>query len=357
MRPPNAPENELSVADNITKPIDDKSTDKMPPIYRLADLLDEFASDVAMKHKAREEGRKLGPSTGHPKLDKLLGEYLVNGLHLIQGAPGTGKSAFALQMAGHCGFPALYISTEMQLIELLRRTTARETKTYLGKLKTGELGPRESVRLAMEAAKVCSDLALVDAVSSRITPEQIRLLAVALKEGAGADHVLIILDSAHAWIRQRIAISGRDEYSETNTAIGDLLEIADTMKCPVVTINHKTREGNKGNSAQAHSSKGSGLWEYQVDTGIDLGLDENAVTDAEGEKTVWANVWKNRNGEPNVKQALKFHGGFQSFREDDQVRQSYAKARAAAATNSGSNSGAKKKTTRDELKEYYDVLE
>ena len=293
--------------------------DDAPRIVRLRDLIADFEADVEAKHKAKEEGRKLGPSTGHSKLDSKLGEYLVPGLHLIQGAPGAGKSAFALQMGGHCGFPCLYISTEMPLIELLRRTIARETTTYLGKLKTGELGARESVRLATIASERCGDLAFVDGMSKAVTIELIMKYATALRVAAGADNVLIVMDSAQAWIRQRMGISNRDEYAETNFAIGDLLEVAGVVKCPVVVISHKNREGNRGNAAAAHSAKGSGNWEYLIESGIDLGLDEDAVKDENGEKTVWASIWKNRNGEPNVKQALKFHGGFQRFTESNEA--------------------------------------
>jgi replicative DNA helicase len=317
---------------------DPKPNGNQPPpddalrVVRLRDLIADFEADVEAKHRAKAEGRKLGPSTGHPKLDSKLGEYLVPGLHLIQGAPGAGKSAFALQMGGHCGFPCLYISTEMPLIELLRRTTARETATYLNKLKTGELGARESVRLAMMAAEKCADLAFVDGMNTTITINQLVKYAAALKAAADADNVLIVMDSAQAWIRQRMNSSSREEYSETNFAIGDLLEVASIVKCPVVVISHKNREGNKGNAAAAHSSKGSGNWEYLIESGIDLGLDEDAVKDENGEKTVWASIWKNRNGEPNVKQAMKFHGGFQKFTESNE-----------AWSSSGRNGGGKRK--------------
>jgi replicative DNA helicase len=313
----------LSMTNNTTNPNGSKPPDNTPPIYRLADLLDEFAADVDAKYQAQQEGRKLGPSTGHPGLDRILGEYLANGLHLIQGAPGAGKSAFALQMAGHCGFPCLYISTEMPAIELLRRTTARVNQTYIGKLRTGELGVEESLRQARKAAERCPDLAFVDALRAPLTVEHILQLAGALRVSADARNILVVIDSAQAWIRQRVSLNGRDEYQETNTVIGDLFTVADTLKCPVITVSHKNREGNKGNGSQAHSAKGSGLWEYQIESGIDLAREEDTPKDADGEVPVKATVWKNRNGDAHVSQLLKFHGGFQSFRE--------AEAAAAAA--------------------------
>jgi hypothetical protein len=87
-------------------------------------------------------------------------------------------------MAARCGFPCLYVSTEMQLMELLRRTTARETETYLGKLKTGELGPRESVRLAAAAATKCGDLAFLDGLTTTVTVDQMADYANAMRVAA-----------------------------------------------------------------------------------------------------------------------------------------------------------------------------
>jgi replicative DNA helicase len=220
-------------------------------------------------------------------------------------------------MAGHCGFPSLYVSTEMPLLELLRRTIARETSTFLGKLRTGELGPKESVRLALAAAEKCPDLAFVDGLRSKITSDQMIAYGTALKVQAQTDNVLIILDSAQAWIRQRMNGGTLDEYSATNSAIGDLLEVADAVQCPVTVISHKNRQGNKGEAAAAHSSKGSGDWEYLIESGTDLGIDKEAGKDDQGRKTVMAEVWKNRHGEPHVTQPLKFDGRIQLFTESE----------------------------------------
>jgi len=66
----------------------------------------------------------------------------------MHGQPGTGKTAFALQVAAQCGFPCLYVTCEMAPLELLRRHTARVTRTYLNRFKSGELSPRESLELA-----------------------------------------------------------------------------------------------------------------------------------------------------------------------------------------------------------------
>lgn len=302
-----------------TTPIAGKSDDKPTPhVVRFADLIDAFGLDVERKYDAKQSGHRLGCSTGLPGLDDELGEYLENGLHLIQGAPGAGKTAFGLQMAARCGFPALYISTEMPAIELLRRTTARETGTFLRKLKTGELGRAESVRLAMKAAQACPDVAIVDGLKVHPTADFIIKTATALRETCQADSVLIVLDSAQAWIRQRMSLRNTMEYEETNHCIGELVEIADTVRCPLVTINHRNRAGNKEGGGM-HASKGSGDWEYFIETGIDLAPEKNSGPDPQGEIPINATIWKNRNGVPNIARYLRFAGAVQRFREDENV--------------------------------------
>ncbi len=50
--------------------------------------------------EARRTGRPLGPATGFPAVDAEIGGYLAPGLHVLLSAPGTGKTAMGLQIAG-----------------------------------------------------------------------------------------------------------------------------------------------------------------------------------------------------------------------------------------------------------------
>ena len=109
----------------------------------LADLVADLVADAEAAHVAYLTGRPRGPQTGLAAVDEALGGDMAPGVHVLQAAPGAAKTALALQMAATCGFPALYVSAEMQLLELLRRVTSRVTGTFLGKLKSGELPAAE----------------------------------------------------------------------------------------------------------------------------------------------------------------------------------------------------------------------
>src|SRR5437762_2339317 len=100
--------------------------EKMPRLTLLSDLIGEFVADTEEAQKALESGKPRGPITSLPRLDEAIGGYFATGLHILQAAPGAGKSAFSLQIAATCQFPSLYITTEMGVLELFRRLIARE---------------------------------------------------------------------------------------------------------------------------------------------------------------------------------------------------------------------------------------
>lgn len=302
-----------------------------PTLTLLADLIGDLRADAEAAYLARQEGRPRGPLTGLSRLDEALGGFLQPGLHVTQAAPGAGKTAFALQVASRCGFPALIVSAEMPTLELFRRLIARETQTYLGKLKTGELGAKETERLALETAENLPHLALMDALKKQAaaTPESIRDAANALRERMSADHCLIVIDSLHIWARSVYSSAvreqfkrdqvlsrytqGMSEYDILNNALDACAEMADDIACPVLLVAHRNRAGQE--KGGLHSSKGSGDIEYLAETIIDLDRKQDDMPDAKGEVRVKARIHKNRNGQAGIGVDLQFSGRLQQFRE------------------------------------------
>src|SRR5438128_6247689 len=92
-----------------------------PTVTLLSDLISAFVTDTEAAAAARESGIPRGPVTRLSALDEALGGYLSVGLHLLQAAPGAGKTAFALQVAAMCGFPSLFVTAELGTLELFRR--------------------------------------------------------------------------------------------------------------------------------------------------------------------------------------------------------------------------------------------
>lgn len=291
---------------------------KTPRLTLLSDLVTEFVADTEAAQKALESGMPRGPVTGLARLDEAVGGYFANGLHILQAAPGAGKSAFSLQTAAHCRFPSLYLTAEMGVLELFRRLIARETETFLGKLKTGEIGGREAMRLALKTVENLPNFAILDGTSGYASPKQILDVAEALKERARSSQVLVVVDSIQVWaktVRSADAdFVGASEYELLNAALGSLSALANELKSPVLAVSHRNRAGNRSGDASLHAAKGSGEVEYLAESVIDL-TRKDEQPDANGEVEIGLKVLKNRHGVPGLNFPLKFCGRIQKFRE------------------------------------------
>jgi replicative DNA helicase len=285
---------------------------RAPRVVHLGDLLAEWRTEAEAAYAAHEQGIPRGPVTGHKKLDEALGGVLQPGLHLILGGPGVGKTAGALQIAAACGATSLYLSCEMGLLELLRRHTARVTGTYLGRLKSGELHPKEAERLVQLGVEAAPHLVLADATQAYADPDWIRDAAEATR-GDRSNHLLIVVDSVHSWVEASPSVAS--EYDALNAGIAALRQIAAELRCPILAI----AERNRASMAKGgmNAAAGSRRFEYGAETVLDLQAEPDAVPDMAGEIAVTLKIEKNRNGAPGRKIPLKFHGALQRFREPD----------------------------------------
>lgn len=290
----------------------------LPRLMLLSDLVAEFVEDTEAAHKALESGKPRGPVTGLTRIDETIGGFFANGLHIIQAAPGAGKSAFSLQVAANCQFPSLYVTAEMSVLELFRRIISRETETYLGKLKTGELGVKEAMRLALETVKKLPSFAILDGTSGYASPQQILDVAESLKDRAETKQVLVVIDSIQVWAKTVRGVdndfAAASEYELLNAGLGSLSSLASVLKSPVLAVSHRNRVGNRSNDASLHSAKGSGEVEYLAESVIDL-TRKDEQPDSNGEVEISLKVLKNRHGIPGLSIPLKFCGRIQKFRE------------------------------------------
>ena len=281
-----------------------------PQLCRMSDLLGAWDADARAAHDARKNGTPRGPLSGLPALDRELGGCFAPGVHIVHGQPGAGKSAFALQVAAKCACPCLYLTCEMAPLELLRRLTARATGTFLGRLKSGELSPSDSLALAQHGAASAPQLALVDGTRAYAAPTYLRECAHIVR--GEHPHGLIIVDSLHSWAESAPA-TGATEYDTLNVALLSLKRLASELNCPILAIAERNRGSmqNGGLSAGAGSRK----IEYGAETVLDLERGEAAREDMAGEVEIKAKLCKNRHGAAGKSVALKFHGALQRFQE------------------------------------------
>ncbi|RYG53778.1 hypothetical protein EON80_32355, partial [bacterium] len=269
------------------------------PLLRLGDALESFERDAYAAYTAKQTGQPRGPQTGFEALDRAVGYALVTGLHGVHGNAGAGKTAFGLQLAAHCGFPALFISCEMAPGELLRRHTARETKTYLGRFKSGELTPDGARSLALRAIQASPLLAILDATTAPATPDHIRDCAQIVR--GDAKGLLIVVDSLQSWAESLPQEGG--EYETLNSAVKVLRQMAHLLDAPILFVSERNRDSMK--SGGLNAGAGSRKIEYGAETVFDLDRDMDARADGAGEVDITLRIAKNRHGAAGVALPLK----------------------------------------------------
>jgi replicative DNA helicase len=282
-----------------------------PRLTRLADLRGEWAADAQAAWDARQAGRARGPVTGLSGVDQVLGGFFAPGVTVLTGNTGVGKTAFALQAATDCGAAALYVSAEMQRLELLRRITCRVTGTHLGRLKDGSLTPAASLELLDRAIAYAPGVAIADATQAPALPDWIRQAAEVARGDCA--HLLIVVDSAHSWIEGWSETP--DEYSALGVGLGALRKLAAGLGASVLAIAEQNRAAMRaGKPGDVNAAAGSRKFEFGAEAVLDLHRKADAKEDLQGDVPVTLTVAKNRNGASGRPVDLLFNGATQSFR-------------------------------------------
>lgn len=282
-----------------------------PRLYSLLQLVEEACADAERRHEARAHNLPLGPVSGLPRLDRELGGAFTVGLHVLTAAPGAGKTALALQVACSCGCPALYLTAEMAPLELLRRIAARVTGEYLGRFRSGELPPERARDLFEQAAASAPMLAILDATTAPVAPKTLPDFAQASRRLAAENpHLLLVVDSVHAWARGWKAEAA--EYDALNFALAELREVAQKLGAAVLAIGERNRANPSGGLS---ATAGTRVFEYGSETLLGLDREKDARPDANGVLEVKLTMEKNRNGIPGKTLELRFMGACQRFTE------------------------------------------
>jgi replicative DNA helicase len=303
-----------SSARPTSEPAENCQTDQSPKprLFKLSQVLGDFRADADAAHEARTTGKPRGALSGLSTLDRELSGAFANGLHILHGNAGTGKTALALQIAATCQCPALFVTCEMSPVELLRRHTARVTGTYLGRLKSGEMRGQDAEAMALQAIEAAPHLAFVDATRAPARPEYLQECALIVR--GQSKHFLLVIDSLHTWT-QSTAADGAQEYEALNTSITSLQRLAANLACPLLMISERNRDSMK--SGGLNAGAGTRKIEYQGETVIDLDRQSDAQENGAGEVEVTLRLAKNRHGSIGKPLPLRFNGALQKFTESE----------------------------------------
>ncbi len=289
-----------------------------PPALRpIRDYVDSVVALAEFRYECNKKNVPYGPVTPWEQVTKAWGGAIPQGLHTILGGPGAGKSAFALQLAAECGCPCVFVTCEMTPEELVRRIAARVHRIKVSKFKNGDISGQEVRDLVSEALDSCPELYIANGMTEYISPEQIISFAEQIREDSA--HVLIVIDSFHAWVQSDPSPSSASEYDRLNAAVGQLLTIATNLKCPVIAVTEQNRAsfGKHAPEEKLHAGAGTRKLEYSPETVLSLrrASYENEELKTNLDRDMILTFEKNRNGKQGEQITLIFQSGYMGFKE------------------------------------------
>ena len=291
-------------------------------IKRIQDILPEMQKN--MEALAESKTEFTGIRTGYYDFDNMTRGLQKNQVIIIAGRPGSGKSAFALNIALNAAIrekkSVAFFSLEMGSDEIVKRMFGCVGKIDGDVLKTGKL-KNTDWRKWNEAMSELSDTKFYLDDSGGLTVSEIRRKCRKLKNSEdGLDLVVIdylqLLSSSTKYAGQRV-----QEVSEISR---DIKKLAMELEIPVIALAQLSRsvEQRKGEDSKPKLSdlRESGSIEQDADIVLFLHSDEYGKYGANPNRKIELLVAKHRAGSTG-KADLIFQmntGSFENYAKVDE---------------------------------------
>jgi len=284
-------------------------------------LLPQVLADAEARRLQREAtgSAVLGVPTGLAPLDSLLGG-LNEGLYLLAGPPGMGKTTLALQIAAAATreVPVVVVTFEHAPENLTLKLLCARAGVNPRDVQRG-YADLAKLRAAAEAWQpVAERLAVVEG-SSQLTVAQVRAQARRALRQHQAERCLVVVDYLQLWAKVAEDLRGNFSVRERVDMLGGLLrELALRLRSPVLALASQNRSaGNYGNgkgTAALDSLKESGDLEYAADVVLFLTEAQERLATPPA-RAVELTVAKNRHGDTG-KVPLIFRPALGTMREE-----------------------------------------
>lgn len=259
-------------------------------------------------------------SSGFHFIDENAGGWRP-GLHMIAGAPGCGKSAFAMHAARAAAaqYPVLYVGFDIEPKLVTLRMLCQETGWNLRDASDGKIDGKELAEALSAQREMFQHINILEA-DPNLTAASVGDTARRLRDDFKAESCLVIVDYLQVWA------SGNRDFSEFRHEVSKLTtslrQLSLSLECPVLAISSQRREAQGEPSLT--SLEGTSDLEYSADTvtflvHIEQSANQRGYTTPEDAanpvRSMSLNLRKNRFGEPTSR-IIKFLPGSASFDED-----------------------------------------
>ena len=293
-------------------------------IKKIQDILPEVQANMEMLADSKTE--YTGIRTGYYDLDNMTRGLQKNQVIIIAGRPGSGKSAFALNIALNAAIKdhksVAFFSLEMGSEEIIKRMFGCIGKIDGDVLKTGKLKNTDWKKWN-EAMSELSDAKFYLDDSGGLTVSEIRRKCRKLKNSDdGLDLIVIdylqLLSSSAKYAGQRV-----QEVSEISR---DIKKLAMELQIPVIALAQLSRsvEQRRGEDSKPKLSdlRESGSIEQDADIVLFLHSDEYGKYNANLNRKIQLLIAKHRTGNTgSVDLIFKMNtGSFENYaKADDEI--------------------------------------
>lgn len=254
-----------------------------------------------------------GTKTGFRQLDLIL--HKLEGMVILAGRPGLGKTAFAVNVARNVGKekPVVFFSLEQPREQIFERILAAESGVPLEDIRTGAfIGNQKHVEAIEEAKPVLAELFDSVHVDDTSAVSSAYISSVARQKYFEKGELgLIIVDYLHI-----MKLGERNLVEALGDAVKDLRALGRELNCPVLLLSQLSRQPETSSSSEDGKKvrrrpelsdlRSSGEIEQSAD--VVLFLHRESYYDTSGyipsEDSVEVIVKKNRNGRTGITEVL-----------------------------------------------------